>query len=76
MENMNDRITLRFGNLAGPLAEAATKAERTVSEEIRVRLAKSLGVDEPDMAQGFAAMTEKKAAMARKKSARTRHARK
>lgn len=72
---MNDRISLRLGTLAEPISEAATNSKRTISEEIRVRLAKSLGVEEPEMAQGFAAMSEKKAATARKKSARTRRAR-
>ena len=69
---MNDRITLRLGDLVGPLGEAATKSGRSVSEEIRDRLAKSLGVEAPAMPQGFAAMPERKAARARKKSARVR----
>jgi len=73
---MNDRITLRLGDLAEPIANAATESGRSVSEEIRHRLAESFGVNAPEMAQGFAAMSEKKAERARKKSARTRRVQK
>ena len=72
---MNDRITLRLGSLAEPLGKAATKSGRSISEEIRHRLSESFGVDAPEMPQGFAAMTEKKANRARRSSAKTRRQR-
>lgn len=71
---MFDRITLRLGTLAGPLAAACAASGKSPSAEIRERLAESLGCAEPAMPQGFAAMSEKAAAKARKKSARTRRA--
>lgn len=71
-----DRITLRLGTLAGPLAAACNDSGNSPSAEIRERLAKSLGVDAPDMPQGFAAMSEKSAEKARRKSAKTRRANK
>lgn len=69
---MTERITLRLGPLAGPLSEAATANGVDLSSEIRRRLAESLGVDEPDMRQGFAAMSERDANRARKRSAKAR----
>ena len=69
---MNDRITLRLGTLAGPLAAACAASGKSPSVEIRERLAESLGCADPVMPQGFAAMDEKTAAKARKKSGRTR----
>ena len=67
-----DRITLRLGTLAGPLSAACAASGKSPSAEIRERLAESLGCAEPLMPQGFAAMSEKKAAKARKKSAQKR----
>ena len=69
---MNDRITLRLGTLAGPLAAACAASGKSPSAEIRERLAASLGCADPEMPQGFAAMSEKTAAKARTKSARAR----
>jgi hypothetical protein len=69
---MLDRITLRLGTLAGPLAAACAISGKSPSAEIRERLAKSLGCADPVMPQGFAAMNEKTATKARKKSARKR----
>jgi hypothetical protein len=69
---MNDRITLRLGTLAEPLAAACAASGKSPSVEIRERLAESLGCAEPYMPQGFAAMDAKTAAKARKKSGRAR----
>ena len=66
------RITLRLGNLSEPLGDAATESGRSLSEEIRYRLAESLGVDPPEMPQGFAAMDASTAARARQKSGESR----
>ena len=46
------KISLRLGTLAEPLQAAAEKSGRTVSEEIRVRLARSLKVPPPEMPEG------------------------
>lgn len=72
---MNDPMTLRIGNLSGPLLARCKETGETPSAVIRAALAKELGVDEPLMAQGFAAMSETKAAKLRKKSARVRRRR-
>lgn len=72
---MNDRITLRLGSLAEPLGKAATAAGRSMSDEIRHRLSESLGIKAPEMPQGFAAMSEKKADHARRRAVKSRRAR-
>ena len=72
---MTDPITLRLGDLSGPLVARCKKTGETPSAVIRAALAKELGVDIPEMAQGFAAMSEIKAAKLRKKSARVRRRR-
>lgn len=47
-----DRCTFRLGDLAEPLHAAAAKSGRTLSEEIRSRLARSLKVPAPEMPAG------------------------
>lgn len=72
---MNDRITLRLGTLAEPLAAAAATNERDLSSEIRQRLAESLGVPVPDMRQGFASLTPEQLANVAKRGLRARQRR-
>lgn len=69
---MKDPISLRLGPLAGPLLLRCESTGETPSEVLRLALAKELGREAPEMPQGFAAMSETKAAKARKKSAKTR----
>lgn len=47
-----DRITLRLGTLAEAIYAAAAKSGRSVSDEIRYRLARSLRVAAPEMKPG------------------------
>lgn len=49
---MSDRISLKLGTLADPIREAARKSGRNLSDEIRHRLAKSLGVAVPEINHG------------------------
>lgn len=67
-----DRITFRPGTLAGPMAKKLAASGEGPSEYVRRLIAADCGIDAPEMPQGFAAMSEKKANRARKKSARTR----
>ena len=70
---MKDPMSLRLGPLAGPLLSRCKRTGENPSCVIRIALAKELGLAEaPAMPQGFAAMSEKTAANARKKSGRTR----
>lgn len=46
------RITLRLGTLAESIYAAAARSGRSVSDEIRHRLAKSLKVPAPDIKHG------------------------
>jgi hypothetical protein len=75
---MKDPISLRLGPLAGPLLLRCESTGETPSDVLRLALAKELGLDAPEMPQGFAAMNPKTAAKtaakARKKSAKTRRA--
>lgn len=71
---MKDPMSLRLGPLAGPLLQRCEKTGETPSDVLRIALAKELGISAPEMPQGFAAMSEKTAAKARKKSVRTRKA--
>ena len=43
----SDRITIRLGSLSEPLASACQESGRSPSEEVRTRLAQSLGVQTP-----------------------------
>lgn len=67
-------MSLRLGPLAGPLLQRCESTGETPSDVLRLALAKELGLEAPKMPQGFAAMSEKTAAKARKESARTRRA--
>ena len=67
---MKDPMSLRLGPLAGPLLQRCERTGETPSEVCRIALAKELKEPIPEMAQGFAAMSEKKAAKARKKARR------
>lgn len=69
---MKDPISLRLGPLAGPLLKRCESTGETPSDVLRLALAKELGIGVPSMPQGFAAMSEKVATKARKKSARAR----
>ena len=50
--HMNDRITLRLGPLAKPLASYCEKHGTTPSEAIRLALSRLLRVEAPDMPPG------------------------
>jgi len=69
---MRDPMSLRLGPLAGPLLLRCESTGETPSDVLRLALAKELGLEPPAMPQGFASMSEKKAAKARKKSGRAR----
>lgn len=69
---MKDPISLRLGPLVGPLLLRCKSTGETPSEVLRKALATELGMQAPMMLQGFAAMDQKTAAKARKKSGRTR----
>jgi hypothetical protein len=71
---MKEPMSLRLGPLAGPLLQRCERTGETPSDVLRLALAKELGLEAPSMPQGFAAMSEKTAAKARKKSAKTRRA--
>jgi hypothetical protein len=71
---MKDPMSLRLGPLAGPLLLRCKSTGETPSDVLRRALAKELGLEAPEMLQGFAAMNPKTAAKARKKSAKTRRA--
>lgn len=71
---MKDPISLRLGPLAGPLLLRCESTGETPSDVLRLALAKELGLEAPEMPQGFAAMSETKAAKARKKAAKMRRA--
>lgn len=64
---MKDPMSLRLGPLAGPLLQQCKSTGETPSDVLRKALAKELGLEAPEMLQGFAAK-------ARKKSAKTRRA--
>lgn len=49
---MGDRVSLKLGTLAGPIRAAAESSGRNLSDEIRHRLAKSLGIDAPAIDHG------------------------
>lgn len=69
---MKDPMSLRLGPLAGPLLQRCEETGETPSDVLRIALAKELGLAAPEMPQGFAAMSETKAAKARKKSVKVR----
>ena len=71
---MKEPMSLRLGPLAGPLLLRCKSTGETPSDVLRLALAKELGLEAPEMPQGFAAMSEKAAAKAREKSAKTRQA--
>lgn len=48
----SDRITIRLGSLSEPLASACQESGRSPSEEVRTRLAQSLGVQTPKLVPG------------------------
>lgn len=72
---MKDPMSLRLGDLAEPLLKRCEKTGETPSDVLRIALAKELGVESPEMPQGFAAMSEEKADRARRRSAKTRRSR-
>lgn len=49
---MNDRLSLRLGLLAGPLAAYCEKHSTTPSEAIRLALSRMLRVEAPEMTPG------------------------
>lgn len=49
---MSDRVSLKLGTLAGPIRAAAEESGRNLSDEIRHRLAESLGVSAPTIEHG------------------------
>jgi hypothetical protein len=49
---MSDRITLRLGPLAGPLADYCEKHGTTPSDAIRLALSRILRVEAPEMTPG------------------------
>ena len=49
---MNDRITFRLGQLAGPMAAYCEKHGTTPSEAIRLALSRLLRVEAPEMTPG------------------------
>lgn len=53
---MNDRLTLRLGDLSGPLIAHCAARDISPSEFCRSAIADALGVAPPDMPQGFAAI--------------------
>lgn len=67
---MKERVTFRLGSLLAPLATACKQSGRTPSEEIRVRLAESLGVDAPVMPVGNPDAANARAKGAARKSPR------
>jgi len=69
---MKDPMSLRLGPLAGPLLKRCERTGETPSDVLRIALAKELGTDAPEMLQGFAAMSPKKAAKLQKKAVRAR----
>lgn len=69
---MKDPMSLRLGTLAGPLLQRCEKTGETPSDVLRIALARELGLEPPAMLQGFAAMDEKTASKARKKSVKVR----
>ncbi len=68
-------MSLRLGDLAEPLLKRCVKTGETPSDVLRLALAKELGVELPEMLRGFAAMDQRKADRARRRSAKTRRAR-
>lgn len=69
---MKDPMSLRLGELRQPLLARCKKTGETPSEVTRLALSKELGVENPEVKQGFAAMSKTKAAKARTASAKTR----
>ncbi len=67
---MAKKISLVLGDLENPLGEAATKNGHTLSEEIRQRLAMSLGMPAPDLRAGNPAIGQLSAEALRKRWAR------
>jgi hypothetical protein len=55
---MNDRITLRLGPLAGPMAAYCEQHGITPSEAIRLALSRLLRVEAPEMPPGNPAIGE------------------
>ena len=72
---MKDPMSLRLGDLAEPLLKRCKKTGETPSDVLRLALAKELGVELPDVRQGFAAMSAAKADRARRRSVKSRRAR-
>jgi hypothetical protein len=69
---MKDPMSLRLGPLAGPLLKRCERTGETPSDVLRIALAKELGLEAPEMLQGFAAMSPTKAAKLQKKAVRAR----
>jgi|688.fasta_scaffold486833_1 hypothetical protein len=69
---MKDPMSLRLGPLAGPLLKRCERTGETPSDVLRKALATELGLDAPEMLQGFAAMAPEKAAKLQKKAVRAR----
>lgn len=59
---MNDRVTLRLGPLAGPMAAYCEKHGTTPSQAIRLALSRLLRVEAPEMLPGNPAINEQAAA--------------
>jgi hypothetical protein len=55
----DDRLTIRLGPLAKPLAAAAKESGKSITLEVRARLAASLGLPEPDMPTGKTRLTKR-----------------
>lgn len=72
---MKDPMSLRLGDLSEPLLKRCGKTGETPSEVCRIALAKELGVELPEVRQGFAAMGAARAKKAQRKSVKTRRAR-
>lgn len=69
---MKDPMSLRIGPLAGPLLKRCERTGETPSDVLRIALAKELGMDAPEMLQGFAAMSPSNAAKLQKKAVKAR----
>lgn len=67
MTKRPQKISLVLGPLSAPLAKAATANGHTLSEEIRQRLAISLGVEAPDVRVGNPEIGSMSAAALRKR---------
>lgn len=69
MKKSSRKVTFHLGSLQEPLEKACAESGRTLSDEIRLRLARSLKVPVPELPWGFATMTKAKL----KKAARKGH---